>query len=404
MPNFRYRALTQNGEVVHGKLSAPTAAEVAHRIEYLQLLPIETIEETRKTVASRGDFGFFNRPSPAEVTIFTRDLALLLKAGARLDDALELLANDSDVGRLRSVVGKLRAALLSGESLAGAVADHPALFPPMYIALVRVGEVSGTLDQVLEMLGAERTRSEQMRRKLTDAMQYPAFVLVAAVCVMLFFILFVLPQFSSVLQDFGGKSDSALSVFIKLSDFLRANATPVLLACAGAVGLIWWLLRRPGAGAAVVNVVSRIPGISGIFRFYRTSLFCRNLGVLLGSGVNLTATLRILVDIMAVTGSVETWTAAADRVRHGGKLSDALSASNSLPPMAVRMLRLGEETGQLPALAGRVAEFYEQKLQRSLDRIVGIVGPLAIVTISTVVGGLIVSVMTALLSVTQLVG
>ncbi len=150
--------------------------------------------------------------------------------------------------------------------------------------------------------------------------------------------------------------------------------------------------------------LARIPGIAGIFQFYRTSLFSRNLGVLLGSGVSLTATLRILVDIMAVTGNVEIWTAAADRVRHGGKLSDALSASSSLPPMAVRMLRLGEETGQLPVLAGRVAEFYEAKLQRSLDRIVAVIGPLAIVSISTVVGGLIVSVMTALLSVTQLVG
>jgi general secretion pathway protein F len=404
VPNFRYRALTQNGEIVHGTLSAPTAAEVAHRIEYLQLLPIETIEETRKVAASGGVFGVFNRPSAAEVTTFTRDLALLLKAGARLDDALELLASDSDVGRLRPVVGKLRAALLSGESLAGAVADHPALFPPMYVALVRVGEVSGTLDQVLEMLGAERARAELMRRKLMDAMQYPAFVLIAAVCVMLFFILFVLPQFSSVLQDFGAKSDSAITVFIKLSDFLRGNATAVLLASAASIAAIWWLLRRPGATVALVGVVSQIPGIAAIFRFYRTTLFCRNLGVLLGSGVNLTATLRILVDIMAVTGSVTTWTAAADRVRHGGKLSDALSASSSLPPMAVRMLRLGEETGQLPALAGRVAEFYEAKLQRSLDRIVGIIGPLAIVTISAVVGGLIVSVMTALLSVTQLVG
>ncbi|MDB5567355.1 MAG: type secretion system protein [Tardiphaga sp.] len=404
MPNFRYRALTQNGEIVHGTLSAPTAAEVAHRIEYLQLLPIETVEDKRTTVGSGSSFGFFNRPSPAEVTTFTRDLALLLKAGARLDDALELLATDTDVGRLRPVVGKLRAALLSGESLADAVANHPALFPVMYGALVRVGEVSGTLDQVLEMLGTERARSELMRRKLTDAMQYPAFVLIAAACVMLFFILFVLPQFSAVLQDFGAKSDSALSVFIKLSDFLRANATAVMLAAASIMAGIWWLLSRPGTGAAITTALSRIPGISGIFQFYRTSLFCRNLGVLLGSGVNLTATLRILVDIMAVTGSVATWTAAADRVRHGGKLSDALSAASSLPPMAVRMLRLGEETGQLPALAGRVAEFYEAKLQRSLDRIVGIVGPLAIVTISAVVGGLIVSVMTALLSVTQLVG
>ena len=304
MPNFRYRALTQNGEVVNGTLSAPTAAEVARRIEYLRLLPIETVED-KKATAAGDNFGFFSRPSPAEVTTFTRDLALLLKASARLDDALELLANDADVGRLRPVVARLRASVLSGESFASAVAEHPSLFPPMYVALVRVGEVSGTLDQVLEMLGAERARSEAMRRKLTDAMQYPAFVLIAAVCVMLFFILFVLPQFSSVLQDFGAKSDTALSVFIRLSDFLRANATTALLTVASAIAGLWWLFRRPGTTSAVVSLAARTPGIADIFRFYRTSLFCRNLGVLLGSGVNLTATLRILVDIMAVTGNVD---------------------------------------------------------------------------------------------------
>jgi general secretion pathway protein F len=403
VPEFRYRALTQTGEIVHGRLSAPNATEVAARIEYLRLLPIEMVEEKRATSASTG-LGGFGQPGRTEVTTFTRDLALLLKAGARLDDALELLASDADVGRLRPVVGKLRAALLSGESLAEAVGAHPTLFPPMYVALVRVGEISGTLDQVLELLGQERMRSEAVRRKLTDAMQYPLFVLIAAIGVMLFFILFVLPQFSSVLQDFGNKSDSALGFFIRLSDFMRANSTVLLIAGASLVAASWFVLRRPDARAAIVSRLASIPGISGIFQFYRTSLFCRNLGVLLDSGVSLTTTLRILVDIMAVTGHVEAWTLAADRVRHGGKLSEALSASSSMPPMAVRMLRLGEETGQLPALAGRIAEFYEAKLQRSLDRIVGIAGPLAIISISAVVGGLIVSVMTALLSVTQLVG
>ncbi|MES5482981.1 type II secretion system F family protein [Bradyrhizobium sp. INPA03-11B] len=403
MPNYRYRALTQAGEIVNGTISAPTAAEVARRIEYLKLLPIETTEDKRASSAAGGR-SLFGGPSAAEVTTFTRDLALLLKAGARLDDALELLSGDADVGRMRPVVAKIRAALLTGESFADAVADHPTLFQPMYIALVRVGEISGTLDSVLEMLGTERARSEQMRRKLTDAMQYPAFVLVAASGVMLFFLLFVLPQFSTVLGDFGGKSDTALASFIALSDFLRANATAASLISAATIALAWWLLRQARVRAALVNAISRVPGISSAFQFYRASLFCRNLGVLLGSGVNLTAALRILVDIMAVTGSEANWTAAADRVRHGGKLSEALAVADSLPPMAVRMLRLGEETGQLPVLAGRVAEFYEAKLQRSLDRVVGIVGPLAIITISTVVGGLIVSVMTALLSVTQLVG
>jgi len=148
----------------------------------------------------------------------------------------------------------------------------------------------------------------------------------------------------------------------------------------------------------------RLPVVRSVLVFYRASLFCRNLGILLGSGVTLTATLRILVDIMSATGNPAAWTTMADRVRHGGKLSEALTSTSILPPMAVRMLRLGEETGQLATLAGRVADFYEIKLQRALDRIVGIAGPLAIIVISIVVGGLIVSVMTALLSVSQVVG
>jgi general secretion pathway protein F len=126
-------------------------------------------------------------------------------------------------------------------------------------------------------------------------------------------------------------------------------------------------------------------------------------GALLSSGVTLTASLRILADIMATTGGVAQWSDLVDRVRRGGKLSDALTATKALPPMAVRTLRLGEDSGQLPMLAGRVADFYESKLQRSLDRIMGIVGPVAIIFISAIVGGLIVSVMTALLSVNQVI-
>jgi general secretion pathway protein F len=124
---------------------------------------------------------------------------------------------------------------------------------------------------------------------------------------------------------------------------------------------------------------------------------------LLTSGVTLTASLRILADMMGTVGTETIWTKIVEKVRHGGKLSDALTATQALPPMAVRTLRLGEDSGQLPMLAGRIADFYETKLQRSLDRAIGIVGPLAIIVISLIVGGLIVSVMTALLSVNQVV-
>ena len=404
MPNFRYRAMTQNGEVVNGSLSAPTASEVARRIEYLGLVPIETVAEDGVEAVSRFTVALFNQPRPPDVTIFTRDLALLLKAGARLDDALELLANDGDIGRLRPIVTKIRAGVLAGESFAEAIARHPALFPPIYVALVQVGESSGKLNHILELIANERTRAEGLRRKVTDALQYPAFILFAASGVLSFFILFVLPQFSSVLHDFGAKSDSMINTFLDFSEFLRGNATELAVAGAAAVVGCWFVLRRKGVRAAIITEVARVPGISSVFGSYRAALFCRNLGILLGSDVTLTATLRILVDIMAVTGRVAPWMATADRVRHGGKLSEALATTAILPPMAIRMLRIGEETGQLPTLSARVADFYEAKLQRSLDKVVGIVGPLAIISISLVVGGLIVSVMTALLSISQVVG
>ena len=404
MSKYRYRALTQNGDVVHGTISAATAKEVIDRIEYLQLLPIETVEEKAAGSISRDALAWFGGPTQADVTTFTRDLALLLKAGARLEDSLELLAGDADIGRLRPIVSRLRSSILAGESLAEALAHHPLQFPAMYIALVRVGEVSGTLDHVLDVLGTERARSETMRRKLTDAMQYPLFVLIAAVLVMLFFFIVVLPQFSAVLRDFGARTDAAINTFLDISDFLRGNAAAIALSASALIAAGLLLLGRASVRAAVISRACRLPGLVTVFGAYRTSLFCRNLAILLGSGLTLTATLRILVDIMSVTGSGAVWSTAADRVRHGGKLSEALAATNILPAMATRMIRIGEETGQLPVLAGRIAEFYEAKLQRSLDRIVGIVGPAAIILISTVVGGLIVSVMTALLSVTQLVG
>lgn len=403
MPNYRYRALNGHGELVSGAIVAPAPGDVAARVERLGLVLVDnvTLEEGG---AARSVFSLLNKPKAEDVTLFTRDLALLLRAGARINDGLELLAADPDFGRLRPIVADIRSRVVAGESFAEALGRHEGMFPPMYVALIRVGEASGSLDQVLEVLADERTRTEALKRRLGDAVRYPLFVLGAAGCVLLFFLTFVLPQFASVLQDFGAKVDPIILAFLNFSTFLRANSDAVLAGTAALVAGVWLLLRQESVRRGFMNTVTRLPIVREVMKFYRTSLFCRNLGLLLGSGVNLTTTLRILVDMMSSVGSSVVWTDAAERVRHGAKLSDALADTQALPPMAVRMLRLGDETGQLPMLAGRVAEFYEAKLQRTLDRVVGIAGPAAIIVISIVVGGLIVSVMTALMSVSQIVG
>lgn len=404
MPDFRYRALTQSGEVVDGLISAPNAEEVARRIDYLRLIPIDSIVEENTARASGYDFTFGRRARAEDVTIFTLDLALLLKAGARLDDALELLASDTDISRLRSAVGALRTSILSGESFADALARHPSLFPPLYVALVRVGEVSGTLEHILQVLARQRTHAEVSRQKLATALRYPAFVLFSAACVLIFFLMFVLPQFSAVLHDFGAKIDPIAGVFIRISELMVGHQDLLGVAALLLLAIIFFGSRQPKLRASAISNLMGLPLIRGIAEFHRTAMFCRNLNVLLGAAVPLTTTLRILADIMASTGDGAGWTRVVEQVRRGGKLSEALLETGRLPAMAVRMLRLGEETGQLPVLADRVAVFYETKLERSLDRLVGLIGPLAIVAISIIVGGLIISVMTSLLSVSQLVG
>ncbi len=404
MPNFRYRALTQSGEMVSGLISASTTAEVARRVEYLRLFPIDTVPEENGTRGSRFNFTFAAHPRSEDVTIFTLDLALVLKAGARLDEALELLASDLDIGRLRSTIAKIRSSVLAGESFADALSRHKALFSPMYVALVRIGETSGALERILELLASERNRAEALQRKLADALRYPAFLLCAASCVLVFFLTFVMPQFGGVLRDFGAKLDPVASAFLGLSEFMTRHKELLgsLVVILLAVG--FYLARRPYVRTTILSGLSHVPLVSSALAYHRTALFCRNLGLLLAAGVPLTSTLRILADMMAATGHAAVWKQIVEQVRQGGKLSDALAAKAALPAMAIRMLRLGEETGQLPTLAGRVAEFYETKLQRRIDRVVGIVGPLAIIGISIIVGGLIVSVMTSLLSVSQLVG
>jgi len=400
MPTFSYRAMTPAGEIVSGALEAPSEAGVADRVVSLGLIPIDS----GAPAAARGPgFSWRGAPRQEDVTVFSRDLALLLRTGARINDGLELLASDGELGRMRAVVAGLLEAVLGGKSFHEALEARPDVFPPLYVALVKVGEATSMLPTILEAIAAERARAEALRRRLIDALRYPSFLLMGACAVLIFFLTFVLPQFTAVFADFNAKPDPVLATFLALSGGLRANGV-YLAGGAGVVVLaLAFVLRRREARAALIGLAGRLPFLGSAIEYHRTILFCRNLSLLLNGGVTLSAALRILVDVMSATARVTIWTDIVDNVRRGGKLSEALAVARVLPGMAVRTLRLGEDSDQLPMLAGRLADYYEVKLGRAVDRIVGIVGPAAIVVISAIVGSLIVSVMTALLSVNQMV-
>jgi general secretion pathway protein F len=399
MPTFHYRAVSPAGDVSAGSIAAGDADEAAHRLQSRGLALIDEPREEGGGQFSLAGWAF--RPRPEDVTVFTADLALLLRTGARINEALELLAGDAGAGRLRSLLAELVRRIHSGESFAEAIAKHPEAFPPIYGALVQVGEAAGALASALEAVAVGRQRAEALKRRLADALRYPAFLLLGAGAVLLFFLLVVLPQFANVFRDFNAKLDPTLAFFLALSEGLRAHFDVVALTSAAILAVAVAVLRRPSARAAFARVFSRLPFVNVVTEQRTAALFCRNLALMLASGVKLPDCLRILADMRVFGPDLAVGEAVGARVRQGGRLSDALAETGALPPLAVRALRLGEQSGQLPTLAARVADYYEAKLQRTLDRVVGVVGPVAIIVISLIVGGLIVSVMTALLSVNQ---
>jgi general secretion pathway protein F len=398
MPSFSYRALTAKGEMVAGTLDAPSAERVVERVLELGLIPIESGTAAAVLVVARG-----LRPRSEEIVVFSRDLALLLRSGTRINDALELMAGEREIGRMRPVAAEMHEAVMGGQSFAEALGGRADVFPPLYLALVGLGEQTATLPSILEAIAAEGARAEALRRRIADALRYPAFLSLSACGVLVFFLTFVLPQFSSVFSDLNAKPDPVLAMFLQLSASLRENGSlyaGVAVALALALALAW---RNARTRAYLIEQLRRLPGIGAALEYHRTILFCRNLALLLSGGVTLSAALRVLVDVMAASGAQGGWSRLVDKVRRGGKLSEALGQEQLLPAMAVRTLRLGEETNQLPMLATRIADYFEARLDRRVERIVGVAGPAAIVVISIVVGGLIVSVMTALLSVNQMV-
>ena len=239
-------------------------------------------------------------PRAEDVTIFTGDLALLLHTGARINDALELLAGDAEMSRMRPTAAALASSILSGESFGEAISKHPKIFPPIYVALIRIGETSGALVTVLEALAAERQRAEALARRISDALRYPAFLLFAAGAVLLFFLNFVLPQFANIFRDFDAKLDPVLATFLRLSDLMRSNGQTI--AAVSLVSLLagWFILRRRSTRGPLVRALARLPIVRPIMDYHRTGLFCRNLSLMLSSGVMLTSALRILVDTMEV--------------------------------------------------------------------------------------------------------
>ncbi|WP_244620619.1 type II secretion system F family protein [Methylosinus sporium] len=398
MPQFRYRAVTRTGEMVTGEVEAATREDVLRRIEYLGHLPIEAevASGKRRDVASAG-----GRAPARDVTIFLRQLALLVGAGLTLDAALQTLAEDASKP-IQGFATALRSMISSGDSFAEALERHPHIIDPAYVAMARAGEASGKLQAVLAAIVEDRVRRELLSERVGSAIRYPLFLIGAALLVLFFFMLYVVPQFEPVFHDLGDRLNGGVAFVLAASAWLHANLYSFLALCAAFALSLLYAFSQPSARAAAISALGRVPGVAGPMQDWRTTRVIGALGLLLGNAVPLPTTLKILRDVVVEPQSAAAIDRIHEQVRSGRRFADALAETRLLPPLAVRMLRIGEETGDLPAIAAHATQFYEHRLGVGLDRLMGAIGPAAIVVVSVLVGALVTSIMSALLSITEL--
>ena len=228
------------------------------------------------------------------------------------------------------------------------------------------------------------------------------FLISAAILILLFFLTYVVPQFASVFKDLGNRLNAGAAFVLAASTWLRANLD--LVAGSALVAILggWVLLHKRERRARLLDVIAKIPGIAGPMRDRRTARVIGTLGLLVENGVSLPAALKILRNVVSGARSLAAVDRLHDQVRSGRRFADALAETDLLPPLAVRMLRVGDETGDLPSIARHAAQFYEHRLSLGLDRLMGAVGPATIIAVSIVIGTLIISIISALLSITEL--
>ncbi|MCK9917161.1 type II secretion system F family protein [Microbacteriaceae bacterium K1510] len=397
MTRFRYTALSLEGSSLTGEIEAPDKSALAADFGRRGLMLV-SLDELGKA----GRFEFLTwSVDPRAVTAFLSELALVLRSGLPLDEALEVARRDLSP-RLSRAIALLRDDVVAGSSLVQALERRKDVFSDDIVAMARIAEVTGDLDGVFAAIAAERERGHRLTEKVQDALRYPAFLISSAVLVLLFFLVHVIPQFSTLFTDSGKDPGTLVRAVMALSQWLITNGQALAIGIFAGLVAVIVLWRVPAVRLVLTRAFLRLPIIGGVSAFWRTTRFLSTLGVLVGQGVPLTDALKVLTSVLGVDAQAGI-ASVRDAVRRGGRLHEAISETGLFPPMAVRMIRLGEETGELAKVTSEAGGVYGRKLEKKLERVASLISPIAMLAIAGLIGGLMVTIMSALVSVNDAV-
>jgi len=403
MPQYRIKAVNRDGETIEEDREAPSESALILSLQEEGLLPI------RIAAAGSGGLAFLRfgrrgaKISHKQVTLFTRELLTLLEAGLPLDRALNILLElTAGEAEFNAMIGKILEKIKGGAQLSDALEAQGPVFSRFYLNLIRAGEAGGAIEVVLDRLTKYLDSSKELRDTVTTAMIYPIILVIMAIGSLLLLLTFVVPQFTEMFDSAGKELPIPTQIVVGAADAIRSywwTLVPLF-----ALGSAWIRYQRSDPVRRLVwdGWMLRLPLFGELMLKFQVASFSRTLATLLTNGVPLLAALSIVKDTLDNRLVAQKLGLAVESLKEGGGMTAPLMEAEIFPSLAMQMIKLGEESAQLPEMLDRVATTYDKEIKISIQRLLALLEPILIVGLGIMIGGIIISILMAILSVNDL--
>ena len=407
MPVFEYSALNIKGKAVAGVIDAESAVAVRQKLRASKVFPV-SIKEAGNAAAKKdtGTFEFsrpFSRISLSEISLMTRQLATLVGAGFPLVTALDTLIPQTKSHSFKKLLTQIKDAIVEGSSFAGAISQYPGTFSSLYMNMVHAGETSGTLEIVLDRLADITEKQQALIIRIRSALAYPALMTAIGVMVLILLLTYIVPSITSVFSEMNQVLPAPTRLLIGVSNLSKSYGWVLLIAAFVAVPVFKTLTKTTRGRYLWDKLLLSLPLTGPLTRKLAVARFARTLGSLLENGVSMLPALEIVKNIVAntlISNAIET---AARDVGKGQGLYQALSTLNAFPGLALQMIQVGEQSGELERMLNKIADVYENEVTSSVVSMTSLLEPVMILVMGVIVGFIVLSICLPIFEMNQLV-
>jgi type IV pilus assembly protein PilC len=387
MPRYFYTARTQEGQNQTGTLEAQDTHQLARMLKQEGLMLIKAeLEEKRQKKKFEFNLPFTGVPLP-EKMFFTRNLQVMISAGIPMPRAIDILATQVKSKKFKKALSNIVTEITKGKSLSDCLAGHDDIFSELFQSMVKVGEESGTLENVLKVLSLQMEREQDLRSKIQSAMIYPAVIISAMIGIGILMLVVVVPKLAETFEELGAELPITTKIVINFATFLSARWYLVIIFLFGLIFLFLQIVRTKAGKKLIDTFTLKLPIISPIIKNTNSAYTVRTLSSLISAGIALPRSLEITSGTLGNVYYKKALNEAAEKVRKGEKLSETLKPYNNIyPATVIQMISVGEETGETSGILAKLAEFYESEVSNSTKNLASVIEPVLMIIIGAAVG------------------